>query len=60
LFIKDNLLNARAEIDWQGELLRPMNEKAVYVSGVNDPMVANFKEVQERLQNPPWQWMLES
>ncbi len=33
-----DLLNARAEIDWQGELLHGLHEKSVHVAGVNDPL----------------------
>lgn len=45
-----NLLNARAEIDWQGELLHPLHEKEVSVSGVNDPLKLITKPMQQSKQ----------
>jgi LPS sulfotransferase NodH len=45
-----NLLNARAEIDWQGELLHPFHEKEVSVSGVNDPLELITKPLQQSKQ----------
>lgn len=45
-----DLLNARAEIDWRGELLHPLHEKAVHVAGVNDPLKLITKPMRESSQ----------